>query len=73
MGSGEWRRALEVHQLLEQELGANTRRGVKHTDLLIAAAAELHGLPLVHYDQEYGTIHQVTGQPMEWVAPRGSL
>jgi predicted nucleic acid-binding protein len=73
MGAREWERALEVHLLLEQELGTNARRGVKHTDLLIAAAAELHDLPLVHYDQDYSTIQQVTGQPMEWVAPQGSL
>jgi len=43
------------------------------TNLLIAAAAEVHGLPLVHYDRDLEAIHQVTGQPMEWVAPRGTL
>jgi predicted nucleic acid-binding protein len=46
---------------------------VKHTDLLIAAAAEVHGLPLVHYDQDFDTIQRATGQPMSWVAPQGSL
>jgi len=73
MGSEEWRRALEVHLLLEQQFGTNIRRGVKHTDLLIAATAEVHGLPLVHYDQDFDAIQQITGQAMHWVAPRGSL
>jgi predicted nucleic acid-binding protein len=73
MGDREWRRALEVHLLLEQRLGTNVRRGVKHTDLLIAAAAEVHDLPLVHYDQDYDAIQRVTGQDMRWVEPRGSL
>jgi predicted nucleic acid-binding protein len=73
MGAAEWRRAMEVHALLEQLLGTNARRGVKHTDLLIAAAADVHGLPLVHYDQDFDAVQKVTGQPMSWVAPRGSL
>lgn len=73
MGNHEWQRALEVHMLLEQKLGTNSRRGVKHADLLIAAAAEMHHLPLVHYDQDFDAIERVTGQAMTWVAPRGSL
>jgi predicted nucleic acid-binding protein len=73
MGAAEWQRALEVHRLLEQQLGTNIRRSVKHTDLLIAAAAEVHGLTLVHYDQDFDAIAEVTGQPMRWVAARGSL
>lgn len=73
MGAAEWQRALEVHALMERQLGTNARRGVKHTDLFIAAAAELNGLPLVHYDQDFDVIARVTGQPAVWVAPRGSL
>ena len=73
MGNDEWQRALEVHLLLEQQLGTNARRGVKHTDLLIAAAAEVHNLVLVHYDQAFDAIARVTGRAMRWVAPRGSL
>jgi predicted nucleic acid-binding protein len=73
MGATEWRRALEVHALLEQQLGTNARRGVKHAHLLIAAAAEVHDIALVHYDQDFDVIQRVTGQRMSWVAPRGSL
>lgn len=73
MGAPEWKRALDVHALLERELGTNARRSVKHADLVIAAAAEVHDLPLVHYDQDFDTIRRVTDQPARWVAPRGSL
>jgi predicted nucleic acid-binding protein len=73
MGRAEWARAMEVHWMLERDLGTNARRGVKHADLLIAAAAEAHGLELVHYDQDFDLIQRVTQQPMQWAAPRGSL
>ncbi len=46
---------------------------MKHADLLIAACAEAAGLTLVHYDQDFDAIAAVTGQPMRWVAPQGSL
>lgn len=73
MAAAEWQRALDVHHLLEEQLGTNARRAVKHTDLLIAAAAEVHGMPLVHYDKDFETIQRVTGQRMSWVAALGSL
>ncbi len=42
-------------------------------DLLIAAVAEVHGAILLHYDRHFDAIFRVTGQPMEWLARRGSL
>ncbi|MGH2444386.1 MAG: PIN domain-containing protein [Chloroflexota bacterium] len=72
MGSREWRRALEVHLLVEQELGTNVRRSVKHAGLLIAAAAEAHDLALLHFDRDFDHIQQITGQPMQRVDVRGS-
>ena len=42
-------------------------------DLLIAAVAELNDLAVLHYDADYDRIAEATGQPCEWVAPRGSL
>ena len=42
-------------------------------DLLIAATAEVNDLVVVHYDADFDRIASVTGQPAEWVAPRGSL
>ena len=42
-------------------------------DLVIAAAAESADLAVLHYDADFERIATVTGQPHEWVAPRGSL
>jgi predicted nucleic acid-binding protein len=63
-------RALEVHR----ELGERSQhRGFKLPDLIIAATAELAGLTVLHYDEDYDRIAKITGQPVEWVAPKGSL
>ena len=48
-------------------------RGLTPVDLLIAAIAELNDATLLHYDRHFDTIARVTGQPMEWLARRGSL
>jgi len=42
-------------------------------DLIIAATAELAGLTVLHYDEAYDRIAKITGQPVEWVVPKGSL
>jgi predicted nucleic acid-binding protein len=42
-------------------------------DLLIAAIAEVNGATLLHCDRHFDAIEQVTGQPMEWLARRGTL
>lgn len=62
-------RALHVQGELA---GHGLHRTVKIGDLLIAAAAELHDLVLLHYDRDYDRIAEVTDQPVEWVVPRGS-
>lgn len=72
IGPREWRRALDVYEVLAHRGGLHHRR-VKHADLLIAAAAESAGLPLVHYDADFEAIAAVTRQPTRWLAPRGSL
>ena len=62
-------RALDVQHLL-------ARRGqhrVPVPDLLIAATAEVNGVAVIHYDADYDRIAHVTGQPAEWVVPRGSI
>jgi predicted nucleic acid-binding protein len=48
-------------------------RGPAPVDLLVAATAEAYGVILLHYDRHFDAIAGVTGQPMEWLAPRGSL
>ena len=70
--AADWLRAREVYRVLGGRPGM-TQRSVKHPDLLIAAAAERAGLILVHYDADYDAIAAITGQPVRWAAPRGSL
>jgi predicted nucleic acid-binding protein len=42
-------------------------------DLLVATTAELQGLTMLHYDNDFETIASVTGQPTQWLAPPGDL
>jgi predicted nucleic acid-binding protein len=42
-------------------------------DLLTAAAAEHYGASVLHYDADFDHIAAVTGQSVDWVAPRGSV
>jgi hypothetical protein len=48
-------------------------RSVGIADLLVAACAERARVTLLHYDSDYEHVAAITGQPTEWVAPRGSL
>jgi predicted nucleic acid-binding protein len=63
-------RALEVQERLAQR---SEHRGASLPDLLLAAAAERAGLVVLHYDSDFDRICSVTGQPAEWVVPRGSV
>lgn len=69
----QWNRALWVYGQLSSRGGGSEQRSVKHPDLLIAAAAEAAGVGLMHYDEDYERIAEITGQPTRWLAPRGSL
>lgn len=85
----EWDRlagALEVFELIETTaehvvrarqvqrlLAAKHQRGRKVPDLLIAAAAEVRGLTVLHYDSDFDQIAGITGQACEWVVPAGSV
>jgi predicted nucleic acid-binding protein len=71
-GALEFSRALEVQQLLAHSGGLH-HRSVTIADLIIAATAELSGLIVLHYDEDFDRISNVTRQPTEWLAPRGSL
>jgi predicted nucleic acid-binding protein len=72
IGTSQWRRALWVYERLAEQGGAH-QRAMKHADLLVAAAAEAAGLPVVHYDEDFDRIAAFTGQPVHWLAERGSL
>jgi len=71
-GEQQFRRAQEV-QLALARLGGLHHRSVKIPDLLIAACAEAAGAIIWHYDEDYERVARITGQPVEWIAPRGSL
>jgi predicted nucleic acid-binding protein len=63
-------RASEVQSLLADRA---QHRTVPLPDLLIAACAEAAGLTVLHYDADYERIAKLTGQPVQWVVPRGSV
>ena len=78
--------ALDVFQLVETTaahlqrarqiqrlLAADSQRGRKVPDLLVAAAAEEVGYAVLHYDSDFDLIASVTGQPCQWVVPAGSV
>jgi predicted nucleic acid-binding protein len=71
-GEPAWKRALEVQRRLAHRRALH-HRSVKLPDLLVAAVAELEGAVVWHYDEDFDRIAEITGQPTEWVAPRGSL
>jgi len=68
----QWKRSIWVYGELARQGGAH-QRSVKHPDLLVAAAAEAIGIPVLHYDQDFERIANVTNQPHRWLATRGSL
>jgi predicted nucleic acid-binding protein len=63
-------RALDTHRLLAE---SSQHRHFRLPDLIIAATAERHGATVLHSDADHDRIAAVTGQPTEWVAPKGSL
>ena len=63
-------RALAVHRRMAE---TSQHRHFRLPDLIIAATAEVHGATVLHYDADYDRVARVTGQPMEWVAEKGSL
>jgi len=63
-------RALEVQGRLAKR---SQHRGVSLPDLIVAACAESAGLTVMHYDADYERVAEITGQPVRWVVPRGSV
>ncbi|MDA8370810.1 MAG: PIN domain nuclease [Nocardiopsaceae bacterium] len=63
-------RAVAVQRLLAEK---SRHRGASLPDLLIAACAEAHDATVVHYDADYELIAAVTGQPVQWAVPRGTI
>jgi predicted nucleic acid-binding protein len=63
-------RAWDVQRELTEK---GQHRSAGAVDLLVAATAELQGLTMLHYDNDFETIASVTGQPTQWLASPGSL
>lgn len=63
------RRAIEVQGLLARR---SQHRSVSIPDLIVAATAERYSLTVLHYDGDYDRLAAITGQPTEWVVPRGT-
>jgi predicted nucleic acid-binding protein len=66
----DWRRALDIQAALWR---SGRMRAVGLPDLLIAAVAERERVSVLHYDSDYDLIAAVTGQPMQWAVPRGTI
>ncbi|MGH3769131.1 MAG: PIN domain nuclease [Pseudonocardiaceae bacterium] len=64
-----WDRAVDVHAALAEH---GQHRAVALPDLIIAAVAERHNIPVLHYDRDFDVIAEVTGQTVEWVVPAGT-
>ena len=61
-------------RVVQSMLAASSQhRAAGAFDLLTAAIAEYHGATVLHYDADFDHIATITGQPTEWIAPRGSL
>lgn len=63
-------RALAAQRHLAQK---GQHRGVSIPDLLVAGCAEVHGYTVLHYDADYDRVAAATGQPVDWVVPRGTV
>jgi predicted nucleic acid-binding protein len=70
MPAALWRRAREV-QISLAAIGEHRR--VPPVDLLIGCAAEMAGVPLLHYDRDYERIAKVSSLEHHWLVPDGSL
>jgi predicted nucleic acid-binding protein len=63
-------RAREVQAALVRQ---GQHRAVRIPGLLVAAVAEAERLAVLHYDADFELVAAITGQPTEWVVPRGSI
>jgi predicted nucleic acid-binding protein len=63
-------RAVEVQERLARR---QRHRHAKPVDLIVAACAEANELTVLHYDDDFDAISEITNQPAEWVTVRNSL
>ncbi len=70
MAAGLWTRARNLQKLLST---SGDHRRIPPIDLLIGAAAEQAGVPLLHYDRDYERIARVSNLQAHWFVPDGTL
>ena len=63
-------RAIAVQAMLAER---SQHRAVPLPDLLVAACAERAELTVLHYDADFDRVAELTGQPTQWIVPRGSV
>ncbi len=69
MTEADHRRGLEVQEALSAKGQA---RALSLVDALVAAVAEARELTVLHYDADFELVSEITGQPNEWIVPRGT-
>ena len=67
------RRRAITHEDIVAFVERGRHRSVGVADLLLAATAAIERLTVLHYDADFDLIAEITGQPTEWVVPRGSI
>lgn len=67
--SDDHARAISIQSQLAER---GWHRAFSLVDALVAAVAEAHALVILHYDADFELIAEITGQPHQWVAERGT-
>lgn len=65
----------EAERNVVEIMAALAQRGQHRTplpDVMLAAVARAHSAVVLHYDSDYERIAGITGQPQEWIIPRGT-
>ncbi len=66
---GDHRRSLDVQRQLA---GRGQHRALSLVDALVAAVAESRSMTVLHYDADFETVANLTGQAHRWVVGRGT-
>lgn len=76
VGSLPWlpcdEQAMDRAMAVQHQLALRGQHRLPLPDLMIAATAEVHDATVLHYDHDFDLIAAVTGQPTQWIVPRGS-
>ncbi|MGW2225603.1 PIN domain-containing protein [Streptomyces formicae] len=56
----------------DKALEKGNHRALSVPDLVIAATAQRHRVTVLHYDEDYDQIAELTGHPSRWVIDRGA-